>query len=330
MAEILARLPTSFSKARDSGDLLFFPSTVHRHQEGGVEFEIRLCPALLHKPTLPTPHFSKNDASAAQEHKLKDPFAPPYNENLIVGETEVEGGEYVVLLNKYSVVPSHFLLVTKEFASQSSPLTPSDLFQSYAILEAAKRANQPLFAFYNCGDLSGASQPHKHVQFIPAENNGPPIEKLANAQQVEEQDRPFVISSLPYANFIVRFPRGMSSQSDDSKTEILADSFMSLLDLVIHAVRYCPDYPTGAPSFNVVLTIDHLYVFPRRQENHTLRETGDLLSVNALGFAGMLLVKSETELKAVIDEGIVKILQGVAIPPVEAQSSQIPMPRSKI
>lgn len=221
------------------------------------------------------------------------------------------------------------------------------------ILEAAKKANQPLFAFYNCtspsdhcwpesderkgGDLSGASQPHKHVQFVPADNNGPPIETLANSQQIEEQgqriqraffahltgtsDRPFVISSLPYANFVVRFPRGLSGWRDESKRETLMDSFMSLLELVIHAVRHCPDYPTGSPSFNVVLTLEHLYVFPRRQENHTLRDTGDLLSVNALGFAGMLLVKSETELKAVVNEGVVNILQGVAIPQVEAEVS---------
>lgn len=35
--EIIAQLPTGFERARESGDLLFFPSTVHKHQEFGVE-----------------------------------------------------------------------------------------------------------------------------------------------------------------------------------------------------------------------------------------------------------------------------------------------------
>ena len=35
--EIVAALPESFARARASGDLLFFPSTVHVHSEGGVD-----------------------------------------------------------------------------------------------------------------------------------------------------------------------------------------------------------------------------------------------------------------------------------------------------
>jgi ATP adenylyltransferase/5',5'''-P-1,P-4-tetraphosphate phosphorylase II len=37
------------------------------------------------------------------------------------------------------------------------------------------------------GDFSGASQPHKHVQFIPVEETelGPPIERLARSINLE-------------------------------------------------------------------------------------------------------------------------------------------------
>jgi sulfate adenylyltransferase (ADP) / ATP adenylyltransferase len=100
-----------------------------------TQFEIRLCPALQKKPTLPTidtpeEHSNQNLAGDAKP----DPFAPPYNPNLFVGELKDEDSEaeYAVLvrlpvklafravdahpllqLNKYSVVPHHFLLVTK-------------------------------------------------------------------------------------------------------------------------------------------------------------------------------------------------------------------------
>jgi hypothetical protein len=35
--EIVGRLDSQFEKARESGDLLFFPSTVHKHTDVGVE-----------------------------------------------------------------------------------------------------------------------------------------------------------------------------------------------------------------------------------------------------------------------------------------------------
>lgn len=36
-AEIISKLEDSFVKAQDAGELLFFPSTVHTHEEYGVE-----------------------------------------------------------------------------------------------------------------------------------------------------------------------------------------------------------------------------------------------------------------------------------------------------
>jgi len=68
----------------------------------------------------------------------------------------------------------------------------------------------------------------------------------------------------------------------------------------------------GGLSYNVVLTLGHLYVFPRRRESHRLAVSGEALSVNALGFAGFLLVKSAAELSAVTAEGPTNVLRAVA------------------
>lgn len=43
-AEIISKLAKNFDKARASGDLLFYPSTVYKHEEHGVEVRI-LIPA---------------------------------------------------------------------------------------------------------------------------------------------------------------------------------------------------------------------------------------------------------------------------------------------
>ena len=58
------------------------------------------------KPRLPTPDFSPDaPPPEEQEKKRHDPFAPPYNPNLLLGEVrdEAEGNEYVILVS----VPLH-------------------------------------------------------------------------------------------------------------------------------------------------------------------------------------------------------------------------------
>ncbi|KAJ7282976.1 ATP adenylyltransferase-domain-containing protein [Mycena rebaudengoi] len=309
-AEILTQIGPSFKKAQAEGDLLFFPSTIVKHADSGIEYEIRLCPALANKPHLPTPNFT-----AQGTLKPHDPFEPPYNKNLYVGELQDKENEqdYVVLLNKYSVVPEHFLMVTKEFKSQASPLLPPDLVQTYLLLAAARKAHKNLFAFYNCGDNSGASQAHKHVQFLPLEDeDGPPVEELARSVKLENADTPFALN-LAYANHVYRFPDRFYSYSAEKLEPVLEQAFFGLLDLVISTIRHDPDYPAGKPSYNVVITLEHMHLIPRRQETHILQETGDELSVNALAFAGMLLVKSERELDAVKTEGVGKILRAVGL-----------------
>ncbi|KAI0266844.1 ATP adenylyltransferase-domain-containing protein [Gloeopeniophorella convolvens] len=312
---IIAAVAPTFARGKASGDVLFFPSEVHTHHDAGIDFEIRLCPALLHKPALPTPHFVPGAASHEQE-KRTDPFQPPYNPNLYVGELkdDAEGTEYVVLLNKYSVVEGHFLLVTKEFQSQTAPLLPGDLVQAYLLLRAARKAGQHLFAFYNCGDRSGASQAHKHIQFLPVEDeDGPPIERLAANARIDKDDKPFSLPELPFAHHIRRLALPSSATPADLEPA-LAGAFVELLDLAISSVRHArAAQPPGAPSYNVLLTPRHLYVVPRARETYVLAASREPLSVNALGFAGMMLVKSPAELAAVRAEGPARVLGGVAI-----------------
>ncbi|KAI0254039.1 ATP adenylyltransferase-domain-containing protein [Lactifluus subvellereus] len=310
---IISLIRPAFEKGRASGDLLFFPSEVHTHRDLGIDFEIKLCPALLHKPNLPKPHFEPGAADHEKE-KRTDVFKPPYNPNLYVGELqdEGEGTEYVVLLNKYSVVEEHFLMVTKEFQSQTSPLYPCDLVQAYLLLRAARKVGKHLFAFYNCGDRSGASQLHKHLQFLPIQDeDGPPIERLAQAARIDKEDKPFALSTLPFANHVRRL--ALPSSATPAELEpTLAQAFVDLLDLCISTVRHATDYPAGTPSYNVVLTLAHMYVFPRRREAHTLAVSHEPLGVNALGFAGLLLVKSPAELDALTAEGPANVLRAVA------------------
>ncbi|KDQ21308.1 hypothetical protein BOTBODRAFT_25725 [Botryobasidium botryosum FD-172 SS1] len=321
--QALAQIPAQYREAKDAGSLFFYDSTVVVYIEEGISFQIRLCPALLKKPVMPLPHFDPTVKVVPQA----DPFAPPYVAALHVGDLKsadsesdsLAKAEYVVLLNKYSVVPHHFLVVTKEFKSQTTPLSPPDLVNMYLFLRAAMKAGQTLLGYYNCGDRSGASQAHKHVQFLPVGEDGPPIERIARAQQVEAPDRPFSIGALPFAHHIFRFPRSIYGQNPEQLEETLGQAFLALIDLTITTIRHQPSHPSGPPNYNMLMTLEHLYIVPRMKEAHVLVETGDAMSVNACGFAGMLLVKSEKELEAVKSEGVLNILKEVGMPQIDVR-----------
>jgi len=83
-----------------------------------------------------------------------------------------------------------------------------------------------------------------------------------------------------------------------------------------------------------------MYMIPRSKEEHLLK-SGEVctsirsvflssillthlqkLSVNSLGYAGMLLVRSDDEFEALKEEGVVKVLQNVGVPKEDATEEE--------
>ncbi|XP_063901775.1 uncharacterized protein LOC135121387 [Zophobas morio] len=115
-----------------------------------INFELRVAEILTKK-------VSADNSLAFQ----KNPFLP-YDSELYICDL---GNSHVCLLNKYSVVKNHILVVTKNYRHQSDSLTQDDI-------EAWKMGIKMLkgIGFFNCGPESGASQPHKHFQVIPGKS----------------------------------------------------------------------------------------------------------------------------------------------------------------
>ena len=144
-------------------------------------------------------------------------------------------------------------------------------------------------------------------------------------------ERPFSIDDLPYANHVRRLPAFLPTSPASDIEPHLSRAFLSLLDLAISTYRRDPT-PEGAQSngkpfksslsYNVIMTLDHMYVIPRKFETYTLKETGETLSINAMGFAGCLLVKSEREFEAVVQEGVGKILSDVGCNSIHDQQCE--------
>lgn len=130
-----------------------------------LQFQLRYCPALAKKPE------PKKDAGPK---KKIDPFENPPQE-LFITDVPTTDPSHFLVLNKYPVIPNHFILATKENKKQTHVLEQADLEATYACLKAWQADGSgtdrgSLFAFFNSGDNSGASQPHRHLQFLPVES----------------------------------------------------------------------------------------------------------------------------------------------------------------
>jgi ATP adenylyltransferase len=126
---------------------------------------LRFCPSLAKKPT------PKN--GDAKQQKKTDPFANP-PEPLFITSIPSSNPTHILVLNKFPIIAGHFILATKSNKKQTHVLEQDDLEATYACLKAWQTEQgskqQRLFAFFNSGDHSGASQPHRHLQFLPVES----------------------------------------------------------------------------------------------------------------------------------------------------------------
>jgi ATP adenylyltransferase len=115
---------------------------------------------LAKKPT------DNNDKNKAKGPK-PDPFDNP-SSDLLVANVPTANPSHLLVLNKYPVIPQHFIIATKLNKQQTHMLEQDDLAATHACLNAWEdnKQNGKLFAFFNSGEHSGASQAHRHLQFL--------------------------------------------------------------------------------------------------------------------------------------------------------------------
>lgn len=229
-----------------------------------------------------------------QAEKQGKPFNPflPYEHDLFVTDLSPS---HVCLLNKFNVVDHHLLIITRAFEEQESWITLADFEALWTCL-----AQVDGLGFYNGGRLAGASQPHKHLQLVPfplsPDGSTVPIE-AAIATALWENDIG-TIPSLPFVHSLMRLD--LKEQSDpDSQAAILLTSYQRLLQVVGVSQQTNP--------YNLLLTRRWMMVIPRSQDQF------ESIAVNALGFAGALLVRNSEQLEVVKAHGPLKILQEVGL-----------------
>ncbi|KAE8225724.1 hypothetical protein CF319_g1577 [Tilletia indica] len=383
ISDLQRRVSKQFDAAIASGDAFFYESsrTVVSDTSTGtpIDFAITCVPALAQKAKEQKEKEDGGKSNGAPkevddeerrpEQNVKDVFAPPYVPNLLVKELD----DFTVLLNKFAVLPRHFLLVTRDFVSQELPPSPRMLALAYRIiLSQPASPSSETMAFYNCGTHSGASQPHQHVQFITVgkatskpgkvggagdgEDEGEeddevdddlegrpniPIEALLDRIESDgKEDEHVHALPVPWQHFVrlinpPKVPTSPSTPKDQQEAKLatleryMASRLMSLIDAQFQSRRVqaaSTDAPeSGKPSFNLLLSKRAFHLIPRRKGDITIpmKEGGETeVSVNALGYAGLLLARSDEEVEAIrdVEGGIVGILSKAGREPVPDDS----------
>ncbi|GAA5815203.1 hypothetical protein MFLAVUS_008709 [Mucor flavus] len=281
----LQLVENKFSQAKESKDLLYFESTETKKESNGVEFAVTLVPALAQKPS-----DNKN-----KDTEKPNPFLNP-NPALVVKELD----EHLIILNKFAVIPNHLLIVTKEFKKQSEPPMPNDLYEAFKVIQELG----PSLAFFNCGDNSGASQAHKHIQVIPLKRDSkpqPPIKKLYDEIHDRHVGQIYAINKLPFVHVIMALDGNIIRAANDqeSLTDYLGQMFFGILDAMFQQLRENATPPTT--SYNFLMTEEFMMLIPRIKENATIEHNGKSLdlSINSLGYAGYVLAKTQEEVEAI-------------------------------
>lgn len=210
-------------------------------------------------------------------------------------------------------------------------LEKEDLGIAYACLEAwgedpddadgvdvkdeKENEGRRLFAFFNSGEESGASQPHRHLQFLPIEDMRdqredaesakrsaswtPLIDLLLAAADVETASNGVkCLPKLPFQHFAIRIPRSPS-------VDALHEMYLSIYRAALLASTPTPPTMTeqtrssgaAAISYNLAMTKEIIMICPRRKETANLPglEADADVSLNGTILAGTLMVKTSEQ-----------------------------------
>jgi ATP adenylyltransferase len=280
-AGIATALRSRFAAALESGALEPIRTELHEIEDGGVRFAVRLALGLDHKPR------------PAARPSGANPFLP-WDPALYVGEL---GPDHVCLLNKFPVLPDHALVVTRGFAEQEDPIEAADLLAVWSVLGELGG-----LAFYNAGAAAGASQRHRHFQVVPTPlAPGPDATPIDPLLEHARFDAPLGRApGLPFLHGLARLGTCQRMSSGEAA--------VALHGMLREMARAFACDRRGRP-YNLLLTRDWMLFVPRT------RESWQGISLNALAFAGALLVRSREGLERLRAAGPMTALRhtGVAI-----------------
>ena len=243
-------------------------------EEGGVRFVVRAVSNLARKD-------AARDAAV-----VADPLGN-YEPDLFVSDL---GPSHFLLLNKFPVLARHVLLVTRRFERQERLLTVEDFSALNACL-----GEVDCLGFYNGGVEAGASQARKHLQLVPLPLAAGSLDEVPMERALIGGDR-------------LAFKHGFAPIAPRTTAPALHALYRELLHRCGIATVVTADGELQSAPYNLLLRRGWMLIVARS------RECFESISINALGFAGSLFVRTHAELERIRAVGPMRVLRAVAVP----------------
>lgn len=262
-------------------------------RDAGIDFIVRRVSSLERKD-------EDRQRTAGEASAQANPFLP-HDPDLYVADVS---NTHFLLLNKFKVIDNHLLLVTRRFARQEALLDGAD-FEALA----ACMAQLDGLGFYNGGEIAGASQRHKHLQLVPLPLSaaGPPVPVEPLFESVHAQAGMVRVPGLPFRHVLARVEPAWFDDFAVAETRLHALYLELLAGAGLGAVGAQAEALQSGP-YNLLVTRRWMLLVPRSKEGF------EGISVNALGFAGSLFVRSRAQLDALKRSGPMEALRAVSLP----------------
>lgn len=294
---------------------------------------MRYAPSLAKKP------FPLKEKTPEASTKKIDPF-DDVPADLLVAHVPAASPTHKIVLNKFPIIDNHFLLATIPNLPQTHLLDEDDLGLTYQCLKewarGSSREASDLFAFFNSGTHSGASQPHRHVQFIPVEDMEAGMEhewsvladKIVLGPSVSDTGELSFFRThrdLPFQHFGVRLP-------PNAPPALIRQLYLNLYEACLNAAReYSEENPDELQleehedgslpiSYNLAMTTRSMVMLPRRREGWDFPEANGkptgYAALNGTTLAGTVLTKDEAMFSRLQNpEALSELLLAIGIPP---------------
>ena len=216
----------------------------------------------------------------------QNPFLP-WDPRLEVSQI---GMRHVLILNKYPVQKGHMLLITREWAPQHGWLSCHD----WEALLSVDQDTKGLW-FFNSSPAAGASQPHRHLQFLRRSDDDRSCPRQEWFQSL--------LKASPKKSCPLTQCCAATARAQNHESEIHYQAYLTL----------CGQIGLGNPKenqhprqpYNLLLTKEWIALILRSREGIAG------FSINALGFAGYLLSTEISDLAWLNRNGPEALLEGV-------------------
>jgi ATP adenylyltransferase len=269
--------------------------------------------------------------------KKPDVFDNP-SADLLIANIPTTNPSHILVLNKYPIIADHFIIVTKAYKPQAHLLERDDLEATYACLKAwqdagAESNQKRLFAFFNSGAHSGASQPRRHLQFLPVENmrddqksNGWDLlmDLILESSKLTVKGMPQTVNlayntaeanagapsgllqhpDVPFTHFALPLPAEPTGyQLEAAYNELYQNAQDAVENYVASSSATFALHSTADGSlpisYNLALTTSGMAILPRRNEGGMLRRDDGtdvgFVALNGTTLGGTLMVKHQEE-----------------------------------